>query len=159
MISDVLANWRLYFTGPAWQKAFGYLEGLSADSAEGEFHLDGERMFARVMSHDTVSPGDGDIEAHRVYIDVHMALNNAEGVEWFRQPDLKVRSPYNPENDAELYEAPEAPAGRLDLNPGTFAVFFPEDAHIPQLTIGGKPRTVKKVVVKIAMELVKDGKT
>jgi biofilm protein TabA len=154
MISDALGNWKQYFAGPVWQKAFEFLEGLSADSAEGEFELDGQRLFARVVSYETFNPEMGEIEAHRNYIDVQMALDNAEGIAWTRQPGLSVKTPYNPDNDAELYDAPGSPSSQVNLYPGTFAVFFPEDAHMPQLTVGDKPQTVKKVVVKVARELL-----
>jgi len=149
MISDVVGNWSNYFSGPVWQKAFEFLEGLSPDVEEGEYELDGQRLFARVASYETFTPDRGDIEAHRKYIDVQMALHNAEGIAWTRQPGLTVKSPYDPESDAELYEPPETPLSQANLQPKTFAVFFPEDAHNPNCSVGKHHLDVKKAVFKV----------
>jgi YhcH/YjgK/YiaL family protein len=43
------------------------------------------------------------------------------------------------------------------LHPGDFVVFFPEDAHMPCLMTGNSPQPVKKIVTKLAVELLDKG--
>jgi len=43
------------------------------------------------------------------------------------------------------------PGLSLDLSAGYFAIFYPEDAHMPGLAVEG-PESVKKVVVKVRVD-------
>ncbi|NTV77854.1 MAG: DUF386 domain-containing protein, partial [Clostridiales bacterium] len=45
------------------------------------------------------------------------------------------------------FQAMTGSGSTLNLTAGTFAVFFPQDAHMPGLTVEA-PTKVKKVVVK-----------
>jgi YhcH/YjgK/YiaL family protein len=69
--------------------------------------------------------------------------------------ELQETQPYNPDTDAAFYESALRPSTSdlrpltLDLRPLTsFALFFPQDAHMPQLCID-TPEEVKKVVIKV----------
>ncbi len=154
MVFDHIANWPQYFSGPVWQLAFEYLEGLGPDAAEGYTQLRGDDVFARVMTYGTIAPEDAVLEAHRVYIDIQMALANAEGVDWFPLDGLKVDTAYDAENDRALYHRPSHAPAHVDLHARNFGVFFPNDAHMPQLKEGGQPNSVRKVVVKVRAGLV-----
>jgi len=72
MIVDHIKNWKNYAFGPAWGKSFTFLETLDAESEDGEFPIDGETMFARVMSYETRNETDPEavLEAHRKYVDI-----------------------------------------------------------------------------------------
>jgi len=54
--------------------------------------------------------------------------------------------PYDVEND---FLKLEGETDRLTLNPGTFAVFFPDDGHMPMLQLADGASQVKKVVFKV----------
>ena len=64
---------------------------------------------------------------------------------WF--DSLKVTKPYKEEIDAAFYEA-EVPAQKLLLGDGFFAIYWPQDGHMPCLNADGA-ETVKTVVVKV----------
>lgn len=155
MIVDCLKNWDSYFSGEDWKCAFEFLMSLGPDSEEKEYPLKGKDIFARIMSYETRLPAAAMLEAHRKYVDIQTVLVAAEAIEWFPVDTLEVKMPYDTAKDVEFYNRPRQGPGRIDIHPGTFVIFFPKDAHMPQLVAGTTPELVKKVVVKINVELVK----
>ncbi len=154
MIVDHISNWKTYSLGDAWEKAFAFLSDLKADAAEGEYPIDGEGLFARVMSYQTKeeTAPDAILEAHRKFADIHMSLVDAERIAVYPAHELSVKEAYSAERDVEfyLYQAPAAL--QLSMLPGTFALLLPQDAHMPGLHSACGGAAVKKVVVKIAMD-------
>ena len=154
MIVDRLENWRRCLSGPAWTRAFEFLLGLGPDAEEGTHELQGKDIFAPVTGYQTRYPEEALLEAHREYIDIQATLSGSERIEWFPTQGLKVKTPYDPEKDVEFFHRPHKGCVRVDMAPGMFMVLFPEDAHMPQLSVGSEPETVKKVVIKIRLGLL-----
>lgn len=155
MIIDRIENWRERWTGPTWNKVFEALEQLGLDTPEGETILQDDEMIMRVMSYATRGPDEAVLETHRKYIDIQMALDGSERIDWFPATGLEVKTPYNEQKDAVYYRRPGTAPAHVDVFPGTFAVLFPTDAHMPQLMTGPEPGHVKKVVIKLSVDLVK----
>jgi YhcH/YjgK/YiaL family protein len=84
-------------------------------------------------------------------------LSGTETIEIFPKNGLAVSEPYNPERDVEFYEKPATAHAKVTLTPGQFLVFFPDDAHMPCLMTTIGPEPVKKVVFKIATDLLEKG--
>jgi biofilm protein TabA len=154
MIVDRLENWGDYPYGVVWEKAFEFLLALSPDVAEGEYPLQGEDAFARVMNYRTRPPEEALLETHREYADIQIVLKGAEAMEWYPAKGLQIQTPYDPGKDAQFYARPGSAPARMAIRPGFFAFFLPEDAHMPSLTVGESPEEVKKVVVKIRRSLL-----
>lgn len=154
MIVDHIANWRCYRLGEAWQRAFAFLETLSPDADEQEYPLDGDRLFARVMSYPTKeeTAADAVLEAHRKYVDIQMALVGSERIAVYPARGLAEKDPYDVERDVTFFKYVEPAKLQLSMYPGTFACLLPQDAHMPQLHTGQAGAVVKKVVVKVALE-------
>ena len=155
MIVDQLENWRHYFSRPIWEVAFDFLMTLTPDTDPGEVELDGEDVFARILSYETCGPEDAVLEAHREYVDIQSVLVGAEGIDWFPAGALDVKMPYDDGNDVEFYHRPDDAHTRINVYPGTFVVLFPDDAHMPQQVVGTGSAVVKKVVVKIRLDQVR----
>jgi YhcH/YjgK/YiaL family protein len=155
MIVDLIRNWQEYRLGKAWEMSFEFLENVNAKTADGEYPLKGKDIFARVMSYKTCSRKETKLEAHRRYVDIQFTLAGAEIIEWRPLSNLKIKTPYDKEKDVEFYQKPSTSATGLFMSPGSFAVFFPQDAHMPKLMAGNTPATIKKVVVKIKTDLLK----
>jgi YhcH/YjgK/YiaL family protein len=83
---------------------------------------------------------------HRRDIDVQYILSGQEVIHWAPTEELLPAGEYSEENDTMFFEA-EGRA-RLHLTPGTFALFYPEDAHKPNCA-RDEPERVRKVVVKV----------
>ena len=154
MIVDRIENWARYSKSRAWKKAFAFLQGLNADSEEAEALLEPDgSLLARVMSYPTRGPGECVLEAHRRFIDIQMTLANSEAIAWYPVEDLETKDPYDAEKDFEFFHPPKTEIARANVFPGTFVTLFPEDAHMPQLMTVESPETVKKVVIKMRLDL------
>ncbi len=155
MIIDNLANWNLYQSGPAWKLAFDFLNGLTPEAEEKRYPLQGDDIFAIVMSYETKSPELALLETHRKYLDIQAVLVGAERFECFSKDELMVDVPYDETKDAEFYKRTFPGPVSINAQPGTFIMLFPQDAHMPGLMIDDKAERIKKVVVKINLELLR----
>ena len=154
MITDTLDRAALYPLGPAWQQAAAYLTRLTSATPDGEVPLIGDRMLARIMSYETRTPEQAVLEAHRRYVDIQIVLSGSEIIEWFPRRTLAVSTPYTEKSDAEFYTRPGPAPVRIVLTPGMFVVLHPDDAHMPALQTNGRPEPVRKVVIKVAVDLL-----
>ena len=154
MITDTLDRAALYPLGPAWQHAVAFLAQLTPATPDGEVPLIGDRMLARIMSYETKTPEQAVLEAHRRYVDIQIVLSGSEIIEWFPRRTLTVSTPYTDKAEAEFYTRPAPGPVRITLTPGMFVVLHPDDAHMPALQTNGRPEPVRKVVIKVAVDLL-----
>ncbi len=157
MIIDTLENWQHYHYGAGWGHAFEFLQSLTANSEERRYDIQGDEIYAQVMSYETRAPQTAVLETHRKYVDIQAVLNGGERIECFAREGLEIDQPYNEAKDAEFYRRISPGPTRVDLFPGSFITFFPHDAHMPGLIIGEESEMVKKVVIKIRVELLASG--
>jgi YhcH/YjgK/YiaL family protein len=150
MIIDTLENAKLYSSclDGRLQAALEYLAGRDCAALPvGRHDIDGKRIYALVQHYETRPGEDGVWEAHRRYADVQFV---AAGVERLGYAPLGLLTPtqaYAEDKDCALF------AGSGDfftLRAGAFAVFFPQDAHMP-CRAAGAPAPVRKVVIKVAV--------
>lgn len=154
MIADSIENSALYPFGPAWKTAVEFIKTLTPDSETGKRLIQGDALFAGINGYQTKARAVAKLETHRKYVDIQVLLSGREVIEIFPKKTLTVSEPYNPARDVEFYEKPAQSHAKVTLMPGQFLVFFPDDAHMPCLMAGATPEPVKKVVVKIAAELL-----
>jgi YhcH/YjgK/YiaL family protein len=154
MIIDKIEKFRLYHFGPAWRRVFEFLGTLTPDSPDGKYTIDGEDIFAIVMSYNTSGPETAVFESHQKYVDIQTVITGAEGFECAFSDDLSVIAPYDASKDAAFYERNTHGQTRVDVLHGTFVMLYPHDAHIAGLMVGSESKLVKKVVVKVKKELL-----
>ncbi|MCH6255925.1 YhcH/YjgK/YiaL family protein [Puniceicoccaceae bacterium K14] len=157
MIVDHVDNWDRYLLGSTWEKVFEFLLQLQPDAEEKKYEIEGDDVFAIVMSYPTREEGsDGTVlEAHRAYADIHMTLVGGEKIACFPTHTLAVKDEYVAERDVEFFQIEKKSDLLISLRPGSFALLLPQDAHTPQLSVAGlEGSTVKKVVVKIRLDLL-----
>ncbi len=82
------------------------------------------------------------LETHNDFIDIQLPLSDVETMGYTPRADL-AETDYDAANDISFY--PGLADDYLDIKPGMFAIFFPEDAHAPAISANG----VKKVIVKV----------
>jgi len=87
-------------------------------------------------------------ETHRDYIDIHIMLDGEECFCYRHADELQETVPYDADADATFYVSDGKGGGSAKLTVGTFALCFPEDAHLP-LTTAAEPKKVKKAVMKV----------
>jgi YhcH/YjgK/YiaL family protein len=84
------------------------------------------------------------METHNKYIDIQMPLTTTETMGWKATKELKkITQPYNEEKDITFFA--DTPTTYIQVQPGEFAIFFPEDGHAPGIAEGN----FKKVIVKV----------
>ena len=149
MILDNFTQWRRYAClGQRFEQAFQYLAGINAATPIGRYEVAGMDVFALVQTYPTRPVEQCRFEAHRQYADIQFILTGRERIFWAPLAALTlVTEPYNAEKDIAFFANP-ASATPLQMGPGQFAVFFPEDGHAPgaMWDVVGE---VRKVVVKI----------
>ena len=154
MIIDRLENWKHYHFGSAWTKAFEFLLTLSPDAEEKKYTIEGDDIFAIVMSYDTCVPETSLFESHQKYVDIQTVLIGAERFECSFADTLSVQTPYDDATDVQWYKRTVPGQTRVDVYPDTFVMLYPHDAHMAALMTGERSEPVKKVVVKIKAELL-----
>ena len=156
MIIDRLEHWKHYHFGSAWTKAFEFLHTLTVDAEERKYAIEGDDIFAIVMSYDTVAPETSLFESHKKYVDIQTVLIGAEGFECSFTDTLSVHTAYDDATDVQWYKRTTPGQIRVDVCPQTFVMLYPHDAHMAALMTDKVPDHVKKVVVKIKAELLLD---
>jgi YhcH/YjgK/YiaL family protein len=150
MIVDQLKNWRRYGALEELRPAFEFLE-LHAETLlpEGRTEIEGDRLFALPQSYVPKPVAGARFEAHRRYADVQYVAAGAEMIGWAPVDLLETETPYDPGEDIAFYAQP-APYTPVALPAGSFAVFYPEDAHMPGCRLDADD-PVRKIVVKVAL--------
>lgn len=150
MVIDKLSNASLYFAlGPRFRKAFEFLQTTDLAALEkGKHPIEGTDVFAIVNEYDTVDPAAEQMESHKKYIDLQYMVQGEELIGHAFLGQLRPSQPYDEEKDYMLFAEP--PAFFTKMEPGSFAIFYPTDLHMPNLRIQ-EPVAVKKIVIKIAV--------
>ena len=150
MIVDTLDNAALFYgLGDRIALALQFLQENDCTKLPAKkIPVQGDEVYALVQDYTTRPREQGVWEAHRKYIDVQYVADGVEQMGYANIKSLAVKKSYDEGDDYELYDG----AGSLVTVPaGSFAIFFPEDGHIPGVAMDDKPAAVRKVVVKVAV--------
>ncbi len=146
MIVDSIENFVRYRPlGKRIAKALHYVHSTDfAQLAAGEYPLEGRELFATVSDYALKPVASGRLEAHRQYIDIQYLAQGGESIGYAPRADQKAIVEYEAEGDFAFYAGS---ASLVRLEQGMFAIFFPQDLHMPG--IGDPAERVRKVVVKV----------
>ena len=148
MILDSLTNSSIYeCMHPLFKRAFSYLKSRDLESLElGKLVLDEKKLYLSTAEYEGKLPEDARLETHEKYIDIQVIIRGVETIGWRPAHDCKqIQSPYDPEKDICFYS--DSCTSYVDVHPGEFAIFFPNDGHAPCIGQGN----IKKLVVKILL--------
>ena len=148
MIIDSLSNAKKYFSlHKHFAKAFEYIGQQDLTTMEpGKNQVDGDEITAAVMNKEGVKVADAKMEAHNKYIDIQVLGVGQEQMGWKpREHCVSPKAEYNPDKDIIFYN--DQPDTYFTLQPGQFAIFYPEDVHAPM--IGEGP--IRKLVMKVKL--------
>ena len=127
-------------------EAFGFLDQPRLENiSDGKYEIAGERVFAIITRTNGRKVDEGELEAHRKYIDIQYVISGDESMGWKAREGLVNSMDYDAERDLEFLEG--APDSIVQVPPGSFTVFLPTDAHLPLIGEG----SIHKVVVKVAI--------
>lgn len=149
MIFDTLENHALYApSGSRLAVAFQFLrENDLAALPIGRVEIAGDEIFALVQEYTTKTLEQAAWEAHRAYIDLQYVVSSAERMGFANLASLEPGA-YVAEKD---YLSASGTANFVDVFAGAYTIFFPQDAHMPGLSVT-TPQRVRKVVIKIRLE-------
>ncbi|HOY10418.1 MAG TPA: YhcH/YjgK/YiaL family protein [Candidatus Omnitrophota bacterium] len=150
MILDILTNARRYRgISEGFTNAFEFLSRPDLkELPAGKYDIDGARVYATVSKGPGRRKEDSLLEAHEKYIDIQLVLAGTDNMGW--KPKSLCQQPageYDHKSDVRFFK--DEPDAWLSTASGAFAIFFPEDAHMPQISAG----QLHKVVVKVAADL------
>ena len=129
-----------------WDKAIAFLKNNDLNKlAKGKYPIDGENVYASVTEDATKDFDKTNWESHKKYIDIQYVIDGEEKIGVYPVAKATVTKEYDEKKDAANYSA----NGKLySASPGTFFIFFPSDAHRPNITPGGN-KVDKKIVIKV----------
>lgn len=111
--------------------------------------VDGADAFALVQENALRPPERGRWESHRKYADIQYVVSGVERMGVGPIELFDILTPYNEIKDATFHTAPAGTGSVVTVNAGEFAIFLPEDVHMPLLSPGGGGETVRKIVIKV----------
>jgi biofilm protein TabA len=141
----------------AIETALSYLRNTDFSQMEaGRYLLDGEHMFAIVQTPLTQAWESGKPEFHARYIDIQYLLEGEELIGYAIANDTQAKTHDQLAERDIAFVAPISHESVLRLSPGMFAIFYPGELHKPCRAVNA-PMLIKKVVVKIAKDLIATG--
>ncbi len=147
----------LAYLPDALQRAVRYLQNTDLVAHEtGRFELEGDNMILQVLDlttspRDTLRP-----ECHRKYIDVQfLASGQSERIAWYTDSGDNIidENLLDTPRDICFYKNnPNARESFIEMQVGSYAMFFPWDVHIPAIAVK-ETSPIRKIVIKVALEL------
>jgi len=149
MVIDIIDQADRYLSLNKWFKpAFEFLTRPELKSLEpGEYPIDSDKVFATIVKTKGRQAEAAKIETHRRYIDIQMVLGGTDAMGW--APAVKCLDQsmaYDADRDLQFFN--EQPESWQIVKEDYFAIFFPEDAHMPLIGDGD----IHKVIVKVAVD-------
>ena len=148
MIIDKIENARLYKAiHPTIGKALEYIENAHfSDLPMGRSDIDGDKLYVILKDYQT-KPIETEnlLESHRAYIDLQYIIEGVEQMGITMQNGQVPNKQYDAKDDYMLFEETY---DLITIRKGMFAIFFPDDLHMPDMTTD-QPTYVKKAVFKV----------
>lgn len=129
-----------------WDKVFQFIKLHDLDTLKaGKYPIDGDNAYATITEAPSKEMDKANWESHRNYLDLQYVIKGKEKIGVAPVSTATVTNPYDAVKDVANYTAD----GQYYIaDPNTFFLFFPQDAHRPNIRVGGYD-VVKKMVIKI----------
>lgn len=147
MIIDKIENSSLYLSvGKRIAKAFEYINSKDFSGIEpGRYEIEDGNIFAIVNEYETKNVNDCVLEAHRKFIDIQYIYSGVELIGVAPLVDQIPTIEYDESKDCVFFNEETS---FVKMTGGMFAVFFPDDLHMPGVKADSVLK-IKKVVVKV----------
>lgn len=128
-----------------WDKAFAFLKETDLTAIKpGKYVIDDDNVFATVIEGSPRQMDTTQWESHLNYQDIHYIISGKEQIGIANVSSLTVATEYDRKRDLIFYTG----KGKYYIaETGAFFIFFPQDAHRPNLQFNS--HNVKKIVIKI----------
>ena len=154
MIVDSSENAPWYFPHAWWSAAFAFVRSVVPDTPDGRYPVPGSAVIAQIFTTKTRGRESCRLESHRLHADIQFVLQGEEVVGIWPASELTANTSYDAQRDVIFYDPPVGPPMTFHLAPGRFALYLPQDAHMTQIAPQGKEDQLRKVVLKVPIELL-----
>jgi len=129
-----------------WDKAFAFLRDSDMEKMKpGKYTIDGTDVYATITEGPEKTFEQSAWESHRKYIDLQYVIKGKEKIGVAPLAGATVTQAYDEKADIAHYTS----EGQFYIgDPTVFFLFFPADAHRPNIHVDGYD-VVKKLVIKI----------
>lgn len=145
LIIDQLSNAKFYEgLHPRLKKGLQFLQENDLNAlAPGKYEIEGDKVFVLIQEYVTKPIEEGRYESHYQYTDIQCMVQGEEKMGYTQLGNVKLAEEIK-ENDIMFYDG----EGDLFLvQAGAFAIFTPQDAHMPAICVG-QPKPIKKALIK-----------
>ncbi|MBQ6904291.1 MAG: YhcH/YjgK/YiaL family protein [Lachnospiraceae bacterium] len=133
---------------PHLDPAIDYIAAHAGDLPKEHLDLKETDVYSNTFQYDTVPDDESFFEAHRAYADIHLMLSGTERIAVSHISVLEEEEAH-PEDDFWKMGGKEEVS--LVLDPSSFLIVLPEEAHKLKMITDGAPAPVTKCVFKIKM--------
>lgn len=135
----------------AIEKALDFLRTTDFTAlSPGEVDIDGRKIYAQIIDLHTRPTAENRPEIHRRYLDIQFLAWGEEQIGVAIDTGNNVISEsLLAERDILFYQQAENES-MIEMTPGSFAIFFPQDVHRPACN-KYQATAIRKVVVKVAV--------
>ena len=132
---------------PLFERALRFLADTDLRRlAPGRHPVDGDRLYLSIDHVQGRGRAAPRLEAHRRYIDIQYTIEGDEEIGWMPIASCgAMAGTFDDNRDVGFFE--KRPTSWLAVPEGTFAVFFPQDAHAPLAGRGALKKAIMKVAV------------
>ncbi|MBI5073761.1 MAG: YhcH/YjgK/YiaL family protein [Nitrospirae bacterium] len=149
MIHDSLINLGMYLSlHPHFADVLAFLkkhENNLSDLIPGSYGINNNGAYASVSEYESKPVSEGFLEYHRKFIDIQIMIEGREKIGIARKERCRDQG-YEEEKDMGKLEGN---SDFITMDRTCFAIFFPQDAHMPQISCSDQRKKVKKVVFKV----------
>ena len=105
-------------------------------------------LWISVQEYETKPREEKKFEGHQNYIDIQFIVSGNEAMEVCDVTRMEEKTEYDAVKDVQFF-IPKADTTTLSLQAGDWAIFFPDDIHMPGVSPKGGNVAVKKIVAKV----------
>lgn len=143
------------------KEALHYLKGadlINHETGAYPIEINGVPMILQVMDLETSPRATKVPEIHRKYVDLQLFISGGPEVSTFftdRGDETVKEDLLNTARDILFYEnRPETTSmeGSVVMEPGSYAIYFPWDVHVPGQCNANGPAKYRKIVLKVPVE-------
>ncbi|MEN6385949.1 MAG: YhcH/YjgK/YiaL family protein [Phycisphaerales bacterium] len=148
MIVDSLERADSYYSKhPVFKEAFDFLrQPKLANIPVGRYEIKGNQLFCMISKKNGRSHAEVKLEAHQKYVDIQYVISGLEQVGWRQTSTCNlVHTKYDIEKDICYFD--DEPKMWTQIQPGSFVIFYPEDAHAPLVS----NKEIHKAVIKVML--------
>ncbi len=146
-------SWRPILKHKVFIESLEWIHKKSALVGFGDYLFDQSGWYANVHGYETQDLSRCCWENHKHTVDIQYLISGSECIHWIDTDRLGPPVRYLVEKDREEFALPLEEVSRVVMLSGMFAIFMPGDAHCPKI-VSGEPEIIKKVVVKIPIDLL-----